>query len=263
MSNEISVGIEAIYSARHLCETADNELSITISKLDKTLSTVSAKWSDRKGREFLGIVKDCEKVLKKPLDELKRCQTYLQELAYAIAEYESVDLSGGRNRQGDQASFGSGSHSGGDSDGTESAQGNGSDENGQAVSNDMSHSGSVDVDGCNNALERDGLSVRMVDISSVEVDGVNEPEFWSHHGESEEGWRERMSEYSSMMNDYANGMSIDECYDRYPNTAGVAFGRDPIRITNGVNGNLVASGGRHRIAMAQRLGIRYLPATVY
>jgi len=229
----VSVESRAITEAQRLCAHAEKEINGTITLLKRESSSVFAEWKDQKAKEFEEILQQCIVSLQQPLQDLQRCDTYLVRLSQALDEYEAIHFTGG---------------------------GRGNDHSEPA--SPASPSASFSLDACNQALARDGRNMQMVDISGIEVDGLSEDSFWSHNGISEGEWQACMSQYESMMQSYAGGMSIDQCYDEYPQTAAAIFGRDPIRLSE-CNGSLAISGGRHRVAMAQRLGITHLPAIVY
>ena len=103
----------------------------------------------------------------------------------------------------------------------------------------------------------------MIDVSHIQVEGISDERFWTHHGRSEAEWEKGMREFTNMMQSFSNGMSIEQCYELYPGAAGMVFGAQPIQLSNNLEGELAITNGRHRIAMAQRLDITHLPAIVY
>lgn len=230
---EVSVDSSLIMEAKKLCLSAEKEISNTISLLNKGFSSCSEGWKDQKAKEFESTVNQCISSLKHPLKELRRCDVYLQQLANVLEEYESIGFSNTGNTNCNSNS-----------------------------SPNSNLSTSLNIEACNNAFARDGRRMQMVDISNINVDGSSDEHFWLHHGRSEAEWQAGMSEYVSMMQSYSNGMSIEQCYEEYPNTAGMVFGRDTIQLSD-CDGTLAVSNGRHRIVMAQRLGISHLPAIVY
>ena len=236
----VSVQTNALIKTRKLCNSAEKELKETISTLGKIITAATNEWSDKKSKEFESVVSQCMNALKMPLEELHRCDAFLEQLRGAIEEYEGIHF----------GSSGTSFSSGG------SMMTNVSSSEGTRITN----SSALDLHACDDALSRDGRQMQMVDISSIPVEGVDEY-FWSHHSRSEEEWRNGMSEYENMMRSYSSGMSIDRCYDTYPHAAAMFFGRDPIRLCN-VNGSVEVENGRHRIAMAQRMGITHLPAII-
>ena len=230
---EVSVDSNSILQAKKLCLSAEKEMKDTISLLNKGVSSVLAGWKDQKAKEFEGIVNRCIVSLKQPLDDLHRFYTYLQRLGKTLEEYNNISFS------------------------------NIGDSNCNVNSSlTMNSSHSLNIEACNNALARDGNKMQMVDISNIDIDDSSDDDFWSHHGRSEIEWQAGVSEYLNMMQSYSNGMSIEQCYEDYPNTAAMFFGRDAIQLSS-CDGAFVVSNGRHRIAMAQRLGISFLPAIVY
>lgn len=122
---------------------------------------------------------------------------------------------------------------------------------------------SLNIEACNEALTRDETKMQMVNISNIAIEGSSNESFWTNHGGNENGYQKVMAEYVNMMQNYSNGMSLEQCWEKYPDAANAFFGRkDPIRLDNSY-GTLTVSNGRHRIAMAQKLGIKYLPAKVF
>ena len=130
-------------------------------------------------------------------------------------------------------------------------------------SSDSLHTTTLNLCACNNALIRDGRGMQMIDISHIQVEGISDDHFWTHHGRSEAEWEKGMHEFTDMMQNFSEGMSIEQCYETYPGAAGMVFGSQTIQLSNNLEGELVITNGRHRIAMAQKLGITHLPAIVY
>lgn len=122
---------------------------------------------------------------------------------------------------------------------------------------------SINIEACNEALTRDETKMQMIDISNITVEGSSNESFWTNHGGNEDGYKKVMTEYVNMMQSYSNGMSLEQCWENYPDAAYAFFGRkDPVRLDNSY-GTLTVSNGRHRIIMAQQLGITHLPAKVF
>lgn len=232
--SEAYVDLSLIPKIKKLCVSAENEMRSTITLLNKVMNSISAGWKDQKAKEFEGIVNQCITSLKNPLNDLHRCDSYLQRLVQALKEYEDIKFSNiGSNDSVSESN----------TNGTTPV--------------------SLNLNDCNEALSRDGRGMQMVDISCIQVDGVSDSHFWSHHGRSESEWQAGMSEYTNMMQSFSNGMSIEQCYETYPATAGMVFGAQPVQLSDDGNGGLAITNGRHRVAMAQRLGITHLPAIVY
>ena len=103
---EVSVDSNSILQAKKLCLSAEKEMKGTISLLNKGVSSVSVGWKDQKAKEFESIVNQCIASLKQPLDDLHRCDTYLQRLGKALEEYDSISFSGTSNKT-DNSSGGS------------------------------------------------------------------------------------------------------------------------------------------------------------
>lgn len=122
---------------------------------------------------------------------------------------------------------------------------------------------SINIEACNDALTRDDTKMQMVNISNIAIEGSSNESFWTNHGGNENGYQKVMTEYVNMMQSYSNGMSLEQCWENYPDAANAFFGRkDPIRLDDSY-GTLTVSNGRHRIIMAQQLGITHLPAKVF
>ena len=237
--SEVEVNSESISKLIKLCAASQSELEKTTTSLQKQYKELGANWKDNKYKEFGEIIDKCCSVLQQPLSGLKQCVNFLQQLFIIISEYDNIHFS---NRSSD-------------SDTSSSILGDDIQEIIQPSSQ------SFDIGACNNALAQYG-NMQMVDISGIDMSAdLSDGLFWRHHDCTEESWERVMSEYNAMMHDFSNGMSLDACYDRYPSTADVIF-RDPIVLSNN-NGWVLVIGGRHRIAMAQRLGITHLPAIVY
>ena len=232
--SEVSVDSSLILQAKKLCYSAQIEMQDAIDLLIKGMNSVSTGWKDQKAKEFKDIVHQCISSLKQPLDDLHRCDSYLQRLVQALKEYEDIKFSN-----------------------------IGSNDSVSESNTNVTTPVSLNLNDCNEALSRDGRGMQMVDISCIQVDGVSDSHFWSHHGRSESEWQAGMSEYTNMMQSFSNGMSIEQCYETYPATAGMVFGAQPVQLSDDGNGGLAITNGRHRVAMAQRLGITHLPAIVY
>ncbi len=232
--SEAYVDLSLIPKIKNLCVSAEKEMEDTITLLKKEMNAISSGWKDQKAKEFENVVKQCISSLKHPLGELHRCDVYLQRLAKALEEYDNIRFS---NEESSSRY--------------------------SVTSANSNLSTPLNIDGCNQALLRDGRSEQMIDISGAVVEGLALEEFWNHHTRyTEETYYDAMSNYSAMMTDYANGRNPEELRSCYPDTYNLIFGRDTIRISN-TNGRWFITGGRHRIAMAQRLGISHLPAIVY
>ena len=229
----VDVNSAALSKTIALCSAAKGELKRTAADIKSKYVALGANWKDKKYKEFGEIIEGCCNSLNMPITELERCEAFLERLLNAAIEYEGISLVGGGGA------------------------------NSYQTQTEQAPTGAFSVDACNNALAREGSNMRMVDISGIDMSADQaDGSFWSHHGRSEGEWQQSMGDYNSMMRDFSNGMSVDQCYDRYPAVANMVFGRQPISLCND-NGNLSVENGRHRIAMAQRLGIRYLPAIVY
>lgn len=92
--SEVSVDLKAIGEAKKSCLSAEREMKNTINLLTRSASEVTSGWKDQKVKEFEGIVNQCVASLKKPADELKRCDAFLSKLSEALQEYESIHFSG-------------------------------------------------------------------------------------------------------------------------------------------------------------------------
>lgn len=151
-----------------------------------------------------------------------------------------------------------------------------------SLKNSKEFNGGLDIDSCNRALEYVGRgNLKMVDISSIQIQDSLDENFWSFHGYSENSWRGGMNDYLSMMKDIVNGILASEkisdtaeaylarqnvkskCQEDYNAVWHMIFGEQPIQLSKNEEGKLIITNGRHRIAMAQKLGISYLPAILY
>lgn len=103
--SDVSIDSSVIAKLIQKCATAKNELAGAAKKCKAQASQVGTQWNDEKSKEFLTIVHECGESLKKPIDELDRCDAYLKEIQSIVAEYERISFDGGSF--GDNASLSS------------------------------------------------------------------------------------------------------------------------------------------------------------
>ena len=110
-------------------------------------------------------------------------------------------------------------------------------------------------------MQTNGIALQMFDISNVKIDIDDDEDFWMHHGRSVNEWQDGMENVGEMLYELGNGVSLPECQGKYPKAYNILFGYDPIRLSV-FNGVIDVSGGRHRIKMAQMIGVKYLPVVL-
>ena len=89
---DVSVSMAAIQQAESICQNAIGELNSSTQKLNTRYREAGEQWRDDKYKQLGGIINDCSRVMKSPIDELFDCITKLRELEKAIVEYESTNL---------------------------------------------------------------------------------------------------------------------------------------------------------------------------
>ncbi len=95
--SEAYVDLSLIPKIKNLCVSAEKEMEDTITLLKKEMNAVSAGWKDQKAKEFEGIVNQCITSLKNPLNDLHRCDLYLQRIEKALKDYLAISLSGSQS----------------------------------------------------------------------------------------------------------------------------------------------------------------------
>ncbi|MDR0219943.1 MAG: hypothetical protein LBI54_00880 [Lachnospiraceae bacterium] len=87
-----SVGLNAAQYAQSVCQGAIQDLNGSSQKLNNRYREAGQQWKDSKYVQLGGIVNDCSRALKSPVEELFECLNKLKEIETALREYESVNL---------------------------------------------------------------------------------------------------------------------------------------------------------------------------
>ena len=88
----VSVGMAAIQNAQTACNGAIQDLNNSAQKLNNRYREAGQRWRDNKYAQLGGIINDCSRALKSPVDELFECLNKLNEIEKVLLEYESVNL---------------------------------------------------------------------------------------------------------------------------------------------------------------------------
>ena len=88
----VSVGVIAVQSAQAVCSGAIQDLNASAQKLNNRYREAGQRWRDNKYAQLGGIINDCSRALRSPVDELFECLNKLQEIENVLLEYESVNL---------------------------------------------------------------------------------------------------------------------------------------------------------------------------
>ena len=88
----VSVGLDAIQSAQTICVGAIQDLNNSAQKLNNRYREAGQRWRDNKYAQLGGIINDCSRALRSPVEELFDCLEKLKEIEKVLLEYESVNL---------------------------------------------------------------------------------------------------------------------------------------------------------------------------
>ena len=88
----VSVGLNAVQNAQNVCLGAIQDLNNSAQKLNNRYREAGQRWRDNKYAQLGGIVDDCSKALKSPVEELFDCINKLKELENAIKDYDNTNL---------------------------------------------------------------------------------------------------------------------------------------------------------------------------
>jgi len=88
----VSVGMNAINFAQKVCMEAIQDLNSSSKKLEDRYRDAGREWKDKKYEQLGGIVNDCNRALKSPIDELFDCVSKLNEIEKVLLEYENTNL---------------------------------------------------------------------------------------------------------------------------------------------------------------------------
>ena len=88
----VSVGLGAIQNAQAVCSGAIQDLNTASQKLNNRYREAGQRWRDNKYAQLGGIINDCSRALKSPIEELFDCMNKLKEIEKVLLEYESVNL---------------------------------------------------------------------------------------------------------------------------------------------------------------------------
>jgi len=120
------------------------------------------------------------------------------------------------------------------------------------------------INDINDKLRNQGYQIQP--IGDVDV-GDLEDNFWNSSGKgggtrNESAWEQNMQNYPEILNRINQGQSLEEIRndETLRPTCNTLFNdNDPIRLDTSDPDNIRVPYGRHRIAMAQRLGFTHLP----
>jgi len=87
-----SVGLEAVRNAQALCMGAIQDLNSASAKLKSGYQQAGQQWKDKKYEQLGGIVNDCERAMKSPIQELFECVEKLKNIETVLNEYDSTNL---------------------------------------------------------------------------------------------------------------------------------------------------------------------------
>jgi NADH:ubiquinone oxidoreductase subunit D len=82
----------AIQNAQAVCSRAIQDLNSSAQKLNNRYRDAGQRWRDNKYTQLGGIIDDCSRALKSPVEELFDCLQKLNEIEKVLFEYESVNL---------------------------------------------------------------------------------------------------------------------------------------------------------------------------
>ena len=88
----VSVGIGAVQNAQAICSGAIQDLNSSAQKLNNRYREAGQRWRDNKYAQLGGIINDCARALRSPVDELFDCINKLKEIERVLVEYESINL---------------------------------------------------------------------------------------------------------------------------------------------------------------------------
>ena len=88
----VSVGLAAIQNAQIVCTGAIQDLNNSAQKLNNRYREAGQHWKDNKYAQLGGIINDCSRALRSPVDGLFECLNKLKEIEKVLLEYESVNL---------------------------------------------------------------------------------------------------------------------------------------------------------------------------
>jgi len=88
----VSVGLPIVQNSQTLCSGAVQDLNNAAQKLNNRYREAGQRWRDNKYAQLGGIVNDCSRALRSPVDELFDCLNKLKEAEKALLEYENQNL---------------------------------------------------------------------------------------------------------------------------------------------------------------------------
>ena len=88
----VSASLAAIQQAFKTCMEVTQDLNSAASKLEERYKQAGQDWRDSKYTQFGGIVEECTKAMKAPLDELQDCASKLNQIEAALSQYGDVNL---------------------------------------------------------------------------------------------------------------------------------------------------------------------------
>jgi len=88
----VSVGMAAVQGAQNVCSGAIQDLNSAAQKLSERYRDAGRDWKDKKYEQLGGIVNDCTRALRSPVDGLFECVAKLQEIERILREYDETNL---------------------------------------------------------------------------------------------------------------------------------------------------------------------------
>ena len=88
----VSVGLAAIQNAQAVCLGAIQDLNNSAQKLNNRYQQAGSDWNDKKYKQLGGIINDCSRALRSPVDELFDCLNKLKDIEKVLLEYESTNI---------------------------------------------------------------------------------------------------------------------------------------------------------------------------
>ena len=89
----VSVGLGAVQNAQTVCSGAIQDLNSSAQKLNNRYREAGQRWRDKKYTQLGGIVNECSRALKAPVDELFECLNKLKEIEKRLLEYDGTNIS--------------------------------------------------------------------------------------------------------------------------------------------------------------------------
>jgi len=87
-----NVSVEAVNGAQKVCKEAIQDLNSAARKLDECYKAAGQNWKDEKYKQLGGIVNDCIRALRLPINELFECNGKLEEIEQVLRLYDETNF---------------------------------------------------------------------------------------------------------------------------------------------------------------------------